>query len=483
MQIKYFDTAWNDLVHSPGWVAKLLQLALLNLIPIFGQIVVAGYLYGWSREIAWGVHEPMPRRIFANEDGKLYRRGFYIFVMMFVFALVLGIFVSIGTTMTALSLSSFTDRSGSVSGGVLMTLGSIISLIGWVASILMVFFVWVASMRISIYDRLSAGFQLGKIWKMIKYDAGGIARIFGMNLLLALIGGFALSVVFGILFAIFGVSVGAGLLGVAASATSEAAAEEAVRQYLLSGNLGGIVAGAMVLSLLSTYAALVLDVFVEALTARALGYWTMQFDVPHWRGQDDPMPFELAEQAGVPSGAPQYEQPPYQSQPQQQNLNQVPYQSQFQGQPAGQYQSQESPWAAGVAPILNVEPAASTPENDETQQGLLDNLYDQPMEVPSSFVFEQAQASAQEASDAVDAAFGDGGFSSDADVVDAVLEESGLPEGADPIDIAFENDDFAGDAGKVDSADADVSLIDQDGVADAVSENAEAIEASVNSEQ
>ena len=34
--------------------------------------------------------------------------------------------------------------------------------------------------------------------------------------------------------------------------------------------------------------------FCGALIARALGYWTCQFDVPQWRGQDDPMPFEAA---------------------------------------------------------------------------------------------------------------------------------------------------------------------------------------------
>lgn len=28
--------------------------------------------------------------------------------------------------------------------------------------------------------------------------------------------------------------------------------------------------------------------------ARAVGYWTRQFDVPAWCGQDDPMPFEMA---------------------------------------------------------------------------------------------------------------------------------------------------------------------------------------------
>ena len=31
-----------------------------------------------------------------------------------------------------------------------------------------------------------------------------------------------------------------------------------------------------------------------ALVVRAVGQWTCQFDVANWRGQDDPMPFEIA---------------------------------------------------------------------------------------------------------------------------------------------------------------------------------------------
>ena len=48
---------------------------------------------------------------------------------------------------------------------------------------------------------------------------------------------------------------------------------------------------------------LVAGVFVQILSARAGGYWTRQFDVPAWGGQDDPLPFEVL-------GAPQPQQPP-----------------------------------------------------------------------------------------------------------------------------------------------------------------------------
>ena len=69
---------------------------------------------------------------------------------------------------------------------------------------------------------------------------------------------------------------------------------------------------AIVLSLLAGFASMVVAVFFTAMITRALGYWTQQFNVPAWRGQDDPMPFELAGAAGGPGGGgqPPYQQPP-----------------------------------------------------------------------------------------------------------------------------------------------------------------------------
>ena len=88
MQIRYYQTAWNDIKNSPGWFGKLCLLALLNFIPVFGQIVTYGYLYGWAREMAWGTHRPMPTSIFANDDGKFWRRGWFLCVIAFVFGLI-----------------------------------------------------------------------------------------------------------------------------------------------------------------------------------------------------------------------------------------------------------------------------------------------------------------------------------------------------------------------------------------------------------
>ena len=69
MEKGYFAAAWGDVTKSPGWISKLLRLGLLLLVPIFGQVVAYGYLYGWARDIAWNVHRPLPAKIFGNGLG------------------------------------------------------------------------------------------------------------------------------------------------------------------------------------------------------------------------------------------------------------------------------------------------------------------------------------------------------------------------------------------------------------------------------
>ena len=292
-QIQYFKSAWGDIKNSPGWFGKLCLLALINFIPVFGQIVTYGYLYGWAREIAWGTHEPMPARVFGNEDGKLYRRGWFILVLTFVASLIPGIVMQIGTSMQGVGIWGVA-ASSRAAGSVMAGLGSFIYVIGIVGALLLAIFAWIGSMRISIYDRLSAGFQIGKLWSMFRRDTNGIMRIFGMNLLVSLIFGIILSILY---FALVLMVMIAGFAGLAASGydlsametLSDAQATRLMLQFMASAGVLGFVGTIAVVYV--TFAA---SMFVSMLVARAMGYWTLQFDVPHWRGQDDPMPFENA---------------------------------------------------------------------------------------------------------------------------------------------------------------------------------------------
>lgn len=345
MQIRYFDTAWNDIRNSNGWFGKLCLLALVGLIPVFGQIVILGYMYGWAREIAWGVHEPLPESILGNEDGKLYRRGWFILVLAFVFSLVPAIVMGIGTSMQQASVYGMVSNNGASSGMEVTTgIGGLLYFIGLVGSIFLSILAWIGSMRIAIYDRLSAGFQLSKIWKMFRYDTGGIMRIFGMNLLVGLVLGIIASIIFTILFTVVLLVGIGGVMEAGFSASSfeymtEAQAMRIFAQFLSSAGFVGVI------SLTAACFAVSLgSVFVDLLVARALGYWTGQFGVPYWRGQDDPMPFEQ----GVMS------QQPYQpAQGAQSPVAQQPY------QPASGMQSAQQPYQQPYQPAQGAQPSVA----------------------------------------------------------------------------------------------------------------------------
>lgn len=211
MQTGYFNAAWQDIKNSPGWFGKLVLLSLLSLIPIFGWLVVLGYLYGWARDIAWNVHGPLPKRIFGNEDGKLYSRGFFAMVIGFVCMLAPWILEAVWGAITGMG----TAWSGRGHGGLFMFVGlstMIFSLLIIAASFFATLFSWVGSMRMSVYGRLGAGFQFGKVWAMIRHDFSGLLRILGMAIVLAVVIGIVVSILIFVL-VLIGLFIGFAMTG------------------------------------------------------------------------------------------------------------------------------------------------------------------------------------------------------------------------------------------------------------------------------
>ncbi len=286
MRTSYLSTAWQDLKNSPAWFSKLLLLSLLSFIPVFGPLVCLGYLLGWARDIAWGVHAPLPARVFDNTDGKLYSRGFFALIIAIIFLLIplavllacnLVIGGGLSSLLTWQEHSHSTLFLGSFSG-----LAGLIFFFAYIAlDILGQIFCWVGWMRMSIYGRLSAGLQFNVIWTMLRHDTSNLLRIFGMQLALSLIAAalastifiaLALGAVF-ILALIAGFGSTSGLAGIAI-------------WTILAVCLGTLVVA---------YAVVFVVLLIESLTIRALGYWTYQFEVARWRGQDDPLPFQTTQ--------------------------------------------------------------------------------------------------------------------------------------------------------------------------------------------
>lgn len=355
MQAGYFSTAWADIKSTQGWFGKMCLLALLQFVPVFGQIVLLGYAYGWARDIAWNVHKPLPARIFANEDGKLYRRGWFLFLVALVISLVPMVFLIISDVLSVTSsVASHASYGVNVGAGAAAGFAMLFYLIYMVATFAAMFFTWVGSMRASIYDNISAGLQFGKIWKMMRHDGGGLFRIFGMNLIFGLIFGIILFVLSMIVFAICFASVApqiAALDGSTYYGYSYPYGVTGSNQFaaVLSAILPmlGIL---FVFIIILAYICCVFDAFMIILTARALGYWTRQFDVAQWGAQADPMPFEAQQQAPY-----QTYQQPYQAQQPQAQPTQQPQAQPTQAAPVAQ------PTQPAAAPVAQQEAPAAQP--------------------------------------------------------------------------------------------------------------------------
>ena len=260
-------------------------LGLIAFIPVFGPVVLLGYAFGWARDIAWGVHMPMPARIFGNEDGLLYRRGLIVLAICIVCCVVIpGALEGCWDALAGRGLSNVSHAVWGGAGGavVVSPVYSLFSLAVFLASVM---FFLVASMRASIYGRLGPGFQVPRLWAMMRHDMKGLLRVLGLSIVLAIVPAVVTGVIGSLLFA--------GVIGVGAYGLFWNGASPDMMMVVAAGM--GLIVFCLALAVVVSAA----SAFAVVMQARAVGYWTRQFDVPAWRGQDDPMPFEMAS-----SGAP-----------------------------------------------------------------------------------------------------------------------------------------------------------------------------------
>lgn len=286
MKQGYFSRSWQAIRSSDAWLGRVCLLALVSLIPLFGPMVVSGYLLGWARDAAWGMDNPLPKRVFGNEDGSLYRRGFFALVIGLVYALVVCVCMFVCMSFFGLAAGAFSALFGGTHfAGVLVfpaLFGSFgVFAAGIVAVFAVQFFIWVSLMRMSIYDTLGSGFQFSHIWSMIRRDPAGLLKMFFGGLLASLVVGAVMSVVWSVVVFI-GMVVAMGVAGIADFSGLSAYGMEGIA-------LLGLIAAAL-FALAVFCLSVACSVVIQALIYRSLGYWTAQFDVASWGSQDDPLP-------------------------------------------------------------------------------------------------------------------------------------------------------------------------------------------------
>lgn len=300
MNGRYWSICSKDISSSEGWLKNVMKLGLLMLVPVFGLITLYGYAYEWAHKVAWGVKSPMPRTIFGRRDSKLLRWGWFALVIAVVAEIIPAIISRIGEAIAGASLGGASLASsygsmmvGTTTGLLGSSIGGILQLAAFVLSIALIVVVLVASLRMTIYDRLGAGFQVNQLWKMIKKDPIGLLRILGMYAL-----GCAIMIFVGLVVALIlsltVIAIAApgmvGLAGGYASGSLHGISSSVIGSLLM--------AAAFVIPFILAYlwALCCVSAWLQLLATRATGYWIAQFDVPHWGRQEDPLPFEKAAQ-------------------------------------------------------------------------------------------------------------------------------------------------------------------------------------------
>lgn len=376
MNGQYYRTALQDITSSKGWFKKLLLLGLIDFIPVFGQMTVYGYAYEWAHKAAWGMQTSMPEKIYGRKNSKMLRWGWFNIVIGIVMAIIPIIIIWIGNALTGINANdeiTYYHRAPSAGSYIASGFGTLFVVVGYILTFVAMFFTWIGSMRMTIYNRLGSGLQFKQIWTMLKKDFGGIMRIFGMELIFMLIAGIVLFIIFLIVMFTAFFSVGISAAGNLPYMYGGGDSDRMMFDILLS-----MVLVTLPLFILLVYAFSVYDVFVQLLVTRALGYWTRQFDVAHWGKDTDPLPFEreasaddgtpIAPNAGAANQYQSYQAPtgqqqagPYAQQPTQQQAAQQPTAQQPQIQ-AGSTVEQAQPAPTNQASAdaaASAEPQAS----------------------------------------------------------------------------------------------------------------------------
>lgn len=280
----FFGNAWQSLASTRNLFGKLCLLALIQFIPILGQIVSLGYMLGWAREAAWKMETPLPPHVFGRDDDSFWARGALGFVVCILYGIIQWLALGLLAAVYALCAAGL-----NLDGGVLLASGIIFCILEILLALWLGAIQVIGMVRMAIYNSFGAAFQWGVICKMIGREFGGLFKLFWTAVLAC--------VILGLLSSFVALFLGPALVGVGIGvplASTVVSYGEITQDTTVL--LGSVLAASVLVSvagLAVTFFFTVPALMVEALLWRALGSWVALFDVPSWGGRHEPLPCEL----------------------------------------------------------------------------------------------------------------------------------------------------------------------------------------------
>ena len=287
---RFFGKAWGSLRSTRNVFGKLCLLALLQFVPVVGQMVLLGYVLGWVRQAAWRRETPMGAHMCGRGDADFWPRGAQAWCVEVLYGLLAVAVDAVVLLVLACALATGLPRlAESVAVGVAS--GVIV-----LADVLLAVSMYVGLARMAIYNSFGAAWQMGVNLKMAFEDFGGLLKVAFGSLglqLLAGVGACLTTCLFLALAALLGgpVSAAFGFGALDGAATSFAA-------------LAGAGLAALPLLAVASFLLSIPYLVVSVLSWRAFGNWVAQFDVAHWGTRHDPLPFERVQAEAQAPGIP-----------------------------------------------------------------------------------------------------------------------------------------------------------------------------------
>ncbi len=258
----YWSRSWALLTRDKGWYKPLLVLAAARMVPIVGPFGADGYALEWARLTSWGV-DSSPKQRGVNVGGCI-KSGARAFVVGLGYLLVYAL-LRMGV--------------GLVLGEVLS--GLFFAVLGVAVSVLIV----VAKLRATIYQSIGAGYQVERIYDMVKYDYEGLLRIAGLSAIMGLVFGLVASV-----------TMFAALLPHMGGVIRDLIEYEqyGMDDIYIVGSILGAIGAAMPSLFVLGYFLKILSSGISLVLNTAVGLWMRQFDVRNWGASSDPLPVAVS---------------------------------------------------------------------------------------------------------------------------------------------------------------------------------------------
>lgn len=369
----YFSRSWALLTRDKGWIKPVLVLPLALLVPVAGSLGVLGYQMEWARLTAWGVDSaPKQKNV---QVGKVIASGWRCFL------------VGLGWAAAAMAAEALVGAIlGVIPGYEDSAFSALVDFLFWALNLIVGLVVTVAMIRASVYQKASAGYQLDRIFQMVRHDFGGLMHILGIQLVGSLVVGAAV----GISAIIAVLSMLPSFFHMMAYSTGGDDVAMLMTEVLTVVGPIGVILG---------YVVAVISVALSLIVTTAIALWMRQFDVQHWGKSADPLPQPLTSpESAAPQSPTGYAYTPYQPAPAEQ---------------------QPQAWQQPAAPVQPVSPAAAPEPEPPAQPDDTPTQPVTPVPMPPAGGWEQVQDLAAPDSEEPDGA--------SADDEAAYAENDGLP--------------------------------------------------------